>query len=118
MTLHPLTKELLSARFEYSPHRDESIDRVVRTWATNQALWLKKEFHGTVLDHPGFNDRIDRAFQIAPETLEEKFRAIQRKHDGNYAILGDFWDAVLKECVQAAEEHFSNNPPKPIDKTL
>lgn len=103
MTLHPLTKELLSARLEYLSDYDGSIDRIVRIYLNRRAGWLKNE-----LGAEGYHETIDKAFQVTPETLEEKFHAIRRKHDHKYPSPQDFWDAVLKEFAEVAIAHFSN----------
>lgn len=101
MTLHPLTKKLLSGGLLHTHQPEAAINRIVLTWVTERAEWLK-----LTVDY-GANF-IDDAFQFVPETLEEKFDAIRRKYDHKYPSPKDFWDAMCKEFAEVATEHFAN----------
>lgn len=112
MTLHPLTKLIWN---DVGLHK-ETVERIIQSWAKDQAEWLKKECNEYKAGNNPHavcsfaNTRIDDAFQLTPETLEHKFHAIRLKHDGNYSSPADFWDAVLKEFAVVAEEHFGRPP--------
>lgn len=110
MTLHHLTKKLLSAKPVIGRDRDESIEKIVRGYLTGRAEWLKGQSSYVKDAYPEFYNAIDRAFHLTPETLEEKFHAIRLAHHKLYKSPEDFWAAVLKEFAEVAEKHFNNQP--------
>ena len=96
--MHPLTKILYGS---YAGSANGA-DNKIQYWANERAERLKKTAYDGIITPK----MIDLAFQLEPNTLEDKFKAIQLKHNGQYHSARDFWNAVIKNFAQAADEHY------------
>ena len=100
--IHELSKRLKGTiRISWS---EKDLDEIVTQWAKERAEWLKEALLPNLCGetwHKNALDKINQAFQIEEETIEEKIAELIRRLDTKPNIE----DKHIQEIIQAVREY-------------